>query len=395
MAAFQAARTGAQPRDGEFGRIVYIDRELLQLLARLHDLAEIRIADIAAAQLVGGDPRPLGEDAHGELLGRHLEGEKRDSGAVDRAHPAVRTALLPVGEGGVERDIGGERRLAHAGTPRKHHQVRIVQSAQQAVEVGKAGRRPGQVAIALVGALDGLDRVRERHGERPEARIGAPFLGQIEELLLGGLDLVRRRLFEGGVIGIVHHPLADGDQPASQREVVDGAPIVLRVDHGDGGAREPREILRAAGLVERLVPLEIVLERDRVRDLAAFDHPQHGIVDAPMHRQEEMFRQEEARDEVRGFVVDQESAEQGLLRLQVARHLPVGWGLRGDRLEGCGAGHGHLYSLRAGARRAAHENRVDGFRTQPVQPGDGLFVLPPGAPDPAPHAVWAFSQAVM
>src|ERR1700683_3549558 len=37
-------------------------------------------------------------------------------------------------------DIGGERGLAHGRPPSQHHQVRRVQAAQQAVEIGEAGR---------------------------------------------------------------------------------------------------------------------------------------------------------------------------------------------------------------------------------------------------------------
>ena len=99
---------------------------------------------------------------------------------------------------------------------------------------------------------------------------------------------------------------------------MDRTPIVLGVDHRHGGACKPRQIPPTASLLQRLVPLEIVLEGHGVGDLPALDHAEDGVVDAAMHRQKEMLRQQEGADQAGGFVVDQQRAEERLFGLKVA-----------------------------------------------------------------------------
>ena len=290
---FSRRRAGAQARHGERGRIVDEERQALDLLAGLDDAAEVDIAHLAAPEPVRRDLGLLGEDPRRELLGRHLEGEEGDPGAVGRPFALRLLSAFAEARGGVEGDVGGERGLAHAGAAGEDHQVGGVQPAQQAVEVVEAGGRAGERGVALVGVLDDLDGARQRRGELLAAGIDAAFLGELVEPVLGLLDLLGRRLLQGAVVGVVHHPLADADERAAQRQVLDGAAVVLGVDDGDGGAREAGQVLPPAGLGQRLVALEEVLQRDGVGDLAALDHVQHGAVDAAVHRQEEVLRQQE------------------------------------------------------------------------------------------------------
>ena len=51
---------------------VDVERQAGDLLARLDQALELAFVDRAAADLLGGDAALLGEDARGELLGRHL-----------------------------------------------------------------------------------------------------------------------------------------------------------------------------------------------------------------------------------------------------------------------------------------------------------------------------------
>ena len=108
------------------------------------ELVEILALHLAAADLVGRDPRFLGEDAGGELLGRHFQREEADDRAVlgDRAmRPSVARRL--VGLGGVEGDVGGERGLAHRGAAGEDDQVGGVQAAELLVEIDEAGGDAG------------------------------------------------------------------------------------------------------------------------------------------------------------------------------------------------------------------------------------------------------------
>ena len=56
-----------------------------------------------------------------------------------------------------------------------------------------------------------------------------------------------------------------------------------------------------------------------VADLVGADDLAGDLVDAPMHRLEEMRRLEEIGDAVEGLVVDEDRAEQRLLGLDVLR----------------------------------------------------------------------------
>ena len=57
-------------------------------------------------------------------------------------------------------------------------------------------------------------RERALNGRKPPSVW--PVVGEIEELLLGGLDLLRRGAVEIVAIGVVDHVLADGDELAAQ-----------------------------------------------------------------------------------------------------------------------------------------------------------------------------------
>ena len=216
--------------------------------------------------------------------------------------------------------------------------------AEQAVEIGEAGRRPGEAAVAIVGLLDHPDGAAERRDELLPAGVDPPLVGKLVEPVLGLFDLLRRRLVGRPVIGVVHHLFADGDQGAAQRQVVDGAPVVLGVDDRHGRARKPREILPAAGLLQRLVPLEEVFQGHRVGDLPALDHAEHGVVDAAVHRQEEMPRQQEGADQAGGFVVDEQGAEQRVFGFEVARRRAVARRLGCCFLEGEASRHESFYT---------------------------------------------------
>jgi len=193
-----------------------------------------------------------------------------------------------------------------------------VKPAQQPVEIDESGRRAGEPTVALIGLLDHLDGAGERRGELLPAGVDAAVFGELVEPVLGFLDLVRRGLVERTVVGVVHHLLADGDQRAPQRQVVDRPPVVLGIDDGHGGACEPGQILAAAGFLQTLVALEIMLESHGVRDLPALDHAEDGVVDAAMHRQEEMLLQQERADQAGCLVVHQQRAQQRLLGFEVA-----------------------------------------------------------------------------
>ncbi len=102
-------------------------------------------------------------------------------------------------------------------------------------------------------------------------------------------------------------------------KVVERAAIAFGVDDRDRRGREPREVLRPADLGERAVLVEQVFQRDRAGHLAAVDQLADRVVDAAVHRIGEVLGREEIGDAAVGRVVDEDRAEQCLLRLGVPR----------------------------------------------------------------------------
>ena len=128
----------------------------------------------------------------------------------------------------------------------------------------------------------------------------------------------------GASIGDVDHVLADLDQRAADRQVVDGMAVVLGIDDGGRFGGEPREVLADGEAADIDVGVEESLERDRRRDLAGADQVAREFEDLLMDRLEEMLRLEKVRNAVEGLVVDQDSAQQRLFRLDIVRSGTIG-----------------------------------------------------------------------
>ena len=128
----------------------------------------------------------------------------------------------------------------------------MLQAAHPRVEIGQAGGEAGQAAVALIGTRRHVDRGGQRLGEALKAGIVAAGLGDLVKLPLGILDVMHRRRLDRRVIGQIDHVLADDDQIAADRQVVDGAAVILRIDDGGRFGGEPRQILvdRQAGNID-------------------------------------------------------------------------------------------------------------------------------------------------
>ena len=199
-----------------------------------------------------------------------------------------------------------------------------MEPAKQVIEINQSGGDAGHTAFAVISALHGDDGVGHGIAERSESTFRRSLLGEIEKLLLSLLDLLARRNVDLVVVGLVDDVLAEGDELAPEIEVVDRAGVVLGVDDGHRRADKAREILGAADIGKRLVVLEVVLEGDRIGDLAALDELEDGFVDAAVNGLEEMFGSQEPRDDMGLLVVDQQSAQKRLLGLVVVGKSAIG-----------------------------------------------------------------------
>lgn len=109
-------------------------------------------------------------------------------------------------------------------------------------------------------------------------------------------------------VGEVHHVLADRDQIAAHRKVVDGAAIILGVDDGRGLGGKPRQILIDGETGDVELGRQEGLERDRGRKLSGADQAAGELEDELVNALKKMLRLEKVRDPIERLVVDENSA---------------------------------------------------------------------------------------
>ena len=170
---------------------------------------------------------------------------------------------------------------------------------------------PDSFPSRWIGVGRHVERDLHRLRESLEAAVVAAGFGQFVELALGVLDLRARREIHRRVEGDIDHVLADPDQVAAQRQIVDGAAVILRVDDGGRFGREAREVLADRHAADVGLGRQERLQRHRRRDLAHPDQAAGGLVDRLMHRLEEVLRLQEIRNPIERVVVDQDGAQTG------------------------------------------------------------------------------------
>ena len=178
---------------------------------------------------------------------------------------------------------------------------------------------PDSLSVALIGLGGHVDGGGDGLRKSLEAAFVAAALGDFVELALGFLDLLRGREIDRGLIGLVDHVLADHDQRAAHRQIVDGAAVILRVDDGGRFRREASEILTERQSADIGIGGQEGLQRDRTCDLAGAHELRRDLVNLLVDRLEEMPRFQKVGNAIERFVVDQDCAQQRLLGLDVMR----------------------------------------------------------------------------
>ena len=290
-------------------------------MAHRQHAVEVRAYQLALADLFRGDLGLLGDHAGGELLGRHLEREETDHGAVGHLGLAVLAVFLAIGLGGIEADVGGERAFAHRRPARQDDQVRPVQAAQQLVELEQARGDAGELAGPVIGRFGGDRGLGKGGAERPEAAFGLAGAGEVVELLFRTLDLRQRGVLDVAAEGAVHHAFAEIDELPAEIEIVHRPAERAGIDDMHRGRRQARQVGAAAGRLHVLVLLDIGLERDGAHHLAALDQPRQRAEQLAVQGIGEMLRAQELGHPLVGGVVDQDGAQQRLLRLEIVRRL--------------------------------------------------------------------------
>jgi hypothetical protein len=101
---------------------------------------------------------------------------------------------------------------------------------------------------------------------------------------------------------------------------VDGAAIVSRVDDRRRFGSEPRQILRHGHVGQQRIR-QVPLDGDGVGRLTSAHELRANLIDLAMDGLVEMVRLEKIRDAVKRFVIDEDSAQKGLFRLDILRSV--------------------------------------------------------------------------
>ncbi len=144
------------------------------------------------------------------------------------------------------------------------------------------------------------------------------------ERLFRLLDLRLGRLVVRRLIGGIDDVLADADQDAAHREVVQDARQVAHIRDRGRGLRQTGEIGMAADLDQAGIGLHRGMQRQRRQHhAAALRRGEHHLKDARVQRIVEFLRLQDRTDALDHMVVDEHRAEQSLLDLDVVGDVTV------------------------------------------------------------------------
>ena len=259
----------------------------------------------------------------GELRLGHLQGEEGDG--------------LSVLGGDVLGDVAHEGGLTERRPSGDHDQVPRLEAAELRVEVAKARRRPGHVAVALRQGLQAVDLVVEDIRHAAEIA-GALLVGDLEQKRLGSLDQLL-----GLALAVVHgllDLLGGSEQPSQKRVLFDDLRVVARVSRHRNGRRQLGDRVLATGLRQLATLGELLGDGQGVDRLTllveAGDRPEHDPVALAVEVLVlEAHVQDHRRDRSLG---DHHRSEHGGLGLEV-----LGWdvGLGGRHVAFFGLGGAH------------------------------------------------------
>ena len=262
LARLQPARLRAELHHRDRARVVDVDRRLHQLVARGGEARPVVLREAARAQPLRLHLRLAAHQPLRHLGLRHLEREERDRRLVTDAE--IR--------GGAER----ERGLPHRRAGREDDQVAGLEAGRELVELAEARGDAGDVDAGLVEVHDPREALLEQVVDVGEVAAD-PLLGELEHHLLGAVDEVRR--LAGTCLAEPLDLLADPNEPAERRHLLDDAGVVLGVRGRRHDRRQLRDLGGAADPLELAALVELVREGDRVDRLALAVEGERGPED--------------------------------------------------------------------------------------------------------------------
>ena len=314
--ACQPPRVGAQLGRREARCLVDVQADVAQPLDGFRQARPLFVGEPAGAQVRLVDAPDRADDTHRQLRRAHFHRE--------HGHRQLGVQRHVLG------DVDGERRLAHGGARRQHHQVALLQAGGHAVEVVEAGGHTRHVVRVVRHLLHAIQQFHHQGFHRLEALLHArAFLADVEDLLLRLVeDLVHRLALR--VEGAGGDVVAGGHQLAQDRPLAHDLGVTADVAGTGHILRQRVQVGQPAHLVALALALQLFIHRDHVGGLGFVDQLAAGGVDQAVLVAVEIAVDQQVADAVPGVVAQQQTSQHagfGLDRVwrnAQLGHLPVG-----------------------------------------------------------------------
>ena len=270
---------------------IYMGASESAFIAGAHP-GEVELFEEARAEALGVDVGDAREQAQDELLLAHLEAEDADT--------------LALADRGVLGDVEREARLADRRASGEDHEVALLESGRQRVEIGEPGPDAADLAPVGVQVVEPVIGVMEERLERAEPRVDA-LLADGEEFRFRAVD----RLLDLGRVLVADPSDATGrpDQVPQDRLALDDAGVLGDVDGRRRLVRQTRQVGPAADRLELVLALERFGDGHDIDGLSPLEQVQHRRVDAPVGLTVEVGRPKELGDLDDRVAVDQDGPE--------------------------------------------------------------------------------------
>ena len=284
------------------GRVIDIDRRFGQPAGCHRQARKVPFRQIPGTNFGVVHASFRAQHPHHQLFFRHFERENPHCGL--RLHGDVL---------GNVQDKGG---FAHARAGRDNHQVRGLEPCRFLVKVQETGRNAGHQFLALVQLFDGLDRVHNHIPDLGKGRAN-PLLGHVKDQPFGFIQKPLHVFLAG--IG------PTDDFPGHVNQTAQDGLFLHdpRVEGNIGCARhliaQFGQIGGSADLLQFVARFEGVGQRNQVNRLTPLGQGEHGQKNFPVGLAVKIIRAHDLNHPVEGVGVQQDTAQDGLFRLQALR----------------------------------------------------------------------------
>ena len=293
-------------RDRDSRIVVHADIRLAERGRGDRELSPVFLIQMTGRELLVLDEAFCGQKAHDQLFARHFERKERDSLFIGLRH--------------VQADIERDSRLAHTGTGCDQNQVSLVQAVDLAVKIVKSGRQAGDLAAGGRQLFQPVVDVDHDLADVLQAvtSVAAP---ERIDLFLRNLEHFLRRA--DAVVDHFRDFRRCGRQRAQERLVMHDRAVLLDIGGGRRDLQQLRDVIIAALLVIHAALFHLIEYGNRVDLFREVEHRIDRLVDLTVLPEIKIVRLQHTDHVRHAALVDQHRAENGLLRLQCLRGLPL------------------------------------------------------------------------